>query len=124
MNIGEFLIKQYTKKNQRIILWFFLYLKLINCFMNPEEKKQLKNDNLIKFWETKRDNRVKYAILQSLYFAIPFSVVFQALESLHGFFSLNFAFIFITIFSVYFLLTYYVSFKIYEKKYQKIKKQL
>jgi hypothetical protein len=92
--------------------------------MNPTEKKQLKKDNLIKFWETKRDNRVKYAILQSLYFAIPFSVVFQALESLQGFFSLNFAFKFITIFSVYFLLTYYVSFKIYEKKYQKIKKQL
>mgnify|MGYP001198738477 CR=1 FL=1 len=92
--------------------------------MNPTEKKQLKNNNLVKYWETKRDNRVKYAILQSLYFAIPFSVVFQVLESLQGFFSLNFAFKFITIFSVYFLLTYYVSFKIYEKKYQKIKKQL
>ena len=53
--------------------------------MNPEDKKQLKNDNLIKYLETKRDNRVKYAILQSLYFAIPFSVVFQVLESLQGF---------------------------------------
>ena len=103
---------------------FIANMKLIDCYMNPEEKKQLKNDNLIKYWETKRDNRVKYAILQSLYFAIPFSVVFQVLESLQGFFTLKFAFKFITIFSVYFLLTYYVSFKIYEKKYQKIKKQL
>ena len=53
--------------------------------MNPKEKKQLKDDNLIKYWETKRDNRVKYAIFQSLYFAIPFSVVFQALESYKDF---------------------------------------
>ena len=92
--------------------------------MNPTEKQQKKNDSIIKYWETKRENRVKYAILQSLYFAIPFSLVFQAIESLQGFLTLNFAFKFLTIFSVYFLLTYYVSYTIYEKKYQKIKKQL
>jgi hypothetical protein len=92
--------------------------------MNPTEKTQKKNENLIKYWEEKRGNRVKYAILQSLYFAIPFSVVFQAIESLQGFLTLNFGFKFLTIFSVYFLLTYYVSYNIYEKKYQKIKKQL
>ena len=90
--------------------------------MNPTEKQQQKNDSLIKYWEVKRGNRVKYAILQSLYFAIPFSIVFQALESLQGFLTLNFAFKFLTIFSVYFLLTYYVSYNIYEKKYQKLKK--
>ena len=91
--------------------------------MNPTEKTQKKNENLIKYWEEKRGNRVKYAILQSLYFAIPFSVVFQAIESLQGFLTLNFGFKFLTIFSVYFLLTYYVSYNIYEKKYQKLKKQ-
>ena len=92
--------------------------------MNPIEKTKKKNENLINYWEQKRENRVKYAILQSLYFAIPFSIVFQAIESLQGFLTLNFAFKFLTIFSVYFLLTYYVSYNIYEKKYQKIKKQL
>ena len=92
--------------------------------MNPTEKQQQKNDNIINYWEQKRGNRVKYAILQSLYFAIPFSIVFQAIESLQGFLTLNFGFKFLTIFSVYFLLTYYVSYNIYEKKYQKIKKQL
>ena len=90
--------------------------------MNPTEKTQKKNENLINYWEEKRGNRVKYAILQSLYFAIPFSIVFQAIESLQGFLTLNFAFKFLTIFSVYFLLTYYVSYNIYENKYQKIKK--
>jgi hypothetical protein len=90
--------------------------------MTTEEKNQKKKDSIIKYWEPKRGNRVKYAIKQSLYFAIPFSIVFQLLESAKGFFSLNFAFKFLTIFSVYFLLTYYVSYNIYEKKYQKLKK--
>ena len=92
--------------------------------MNPTDKNQKKKDNIIKYWEPKRGNRVKYAILQSLYFAIPFSIVFQAIESLQGFLTLNFGFKFLTIFSVYFLLTYYVSYNMYEKKYQKLKKQL
>lgn len=92
--------------------------------MSLTEKQQTKNDNFIKYWEAKRGNKVKYAVLQSLYFAIPFSIVFQALENLQGFFTLNFAFKFLTIFSVYFLLTHYISYNIYEKKYQKIKKQL
>ncbi|KGL63117.1 hypothetical protein PHEL85_0149 [Polaribacter sp. Hel1_85] len=91
--------------------------------MNPKENNLKKNENFINHWETKRGNRVKYAILQSLYFAIPFSIVFQAIESIQGFLTLNFGFKFLTIFSVYFLLTYYVSFTIYEKKYQKFKKQ-
>jgi hypothetical protein len=90
--------------------------------MNPTEKTQKKNENLINYWEPKRGNRLKYALLQSLYFTIPFSIVFQALESLQGFLTLNFGFKILTIFSVYFLLTYYVSYNIYEKKYQKLKK--
>ena len=89
--------------------------------MNTTEKKQTKNNSFIKLWEAKRGNRVKYAILQSLYFAIPFSIVFQAIESLQGFLTLKFGFKFLTIFSVYFLLTYYVSYNIYEKKYKKLK---
>jgi len=91
--------------------------------MKTKENQQKKKDNLIKYWEPKRKNKLKYAILQSLYFAIPFSIVFQLLESVEGFFTLNFGFKFLTIFSIYFLLSYYVSYNIYEKKYQKYKNQ-
>lgn len=91
--------------------------------MTPKEKEQKKKDGLIKYWEPKRKNKLKYSILQSLYFAIPFSIVFQFIESVQGFFTLNFGFKFLTIFSVYFLLSYYVSYNIYEKKYQKYKNQ-
>ena len=90
--------------------------------MTPEEYKKKKKDGFLNYWEPKRANRVKYAILQSLYFAVPFSIVFQAIESVHGFLTLNFAFKLVTIFSVYFLLSYYVSYKLNEKKYQKLKK--
>lgn len=91
--------------------------------MKTKENQQKKKDNLIKYWEPKRKNKLKYAILQSLYFAIPFSIIFQLLESVEGFFTLNFGFKFLTIFSIYFLLSYYVSYNIYEKKYQKYKNQ-
>jgi hypothetical protein len=85
--------------------------------MTTEEKK----DSFIKYWEQKRENRIKYSIIQSLYFAIPFSIIFQAIEDLKGFITLQFGFKLLTIFSIYFLLTYYVSFKIHEKKYLKYK---
>ena len=88
-------------------------------------KKYYKNkyENFVTYWEQKRKNRIKYSVLESLYFTIPFSIIFQAIESLQGFFSLKFGFKFATIFSFYFLLTHFISFKIYEKKYQKLKKQ-
>ena len=89
-----------------------------------KEMKQSKNDNFIKYWEQKRENRLKYSVLQSLYFAIPFSLVFQYIEDTKGFFTLNFCFKFLTIFCVYFLLTHFISFKLYEKKYQKLKNNL
>ena len=89
--------------------------------MGLKEKDQKKKENLINYWEPKRDNRLKYALQQSLYFAIPFSAIFQFLESVEGFLTLNFAFKFLSIFCIYFLLTYYVTYTIYEKKYQKFK---
>lgn len=91
--------------------------------MNSKENNQNKKDIFLKYWESKRTNRVKYAILQSLYFAVPFSIVFQAIESAQGFLTLNFGFKLLTIFSVYFLLSFYISYNIHEKKYKKLKKQ-
>jgi hypothetical protein len=88
--------------------------------MSSKDYYKKKNDGLLKYWEPKRGNRLKYALLQSLYFAIPFSFVFQALESMQGFLSLQFGFKFISIFSIYFLLTFYITYTIYEKKYQKL----
>ena len=46
----------------------------------------------IKYWEQKRTNRIKYSIIQSLYFALPFSIIFQAIEDLKGFLSLSVSF--------------------------------
>lgn len=91
--------------------------------MSALENDKKKKENLINYWEPKRNNRLKYALMQSLYFAIPFSFVFQILESLDGFLSLKFAFKFLTIFCIYFLLTFYITYNIYEKKYQKIKNE-
>ena len=89
--------------------------------MSTKDTNQKKKDNFIKYWETRRSNRLKYSIIQSLYFVIPFSLIFQLLENVKGFFTLNFAFKFITIFSVYFLLTYYITYNIHEKKFKKHK---
>ena len=91
--------------------------------MSSKESGSKKKDNFIEYWEAKRNNRVKYALLQSLYFAIPFGIVFQLLESVQGFLTLQFVSKVLTIFCVYFLLSYYVSYTIYEKKYQRLKKQ-
>lgn len=91
--------------------------------MSSKEYYKKKNEGLLKYWEPKRGNRLKYALLQSLYFAVPFSFIFQVLESAQGFLSLQFAFKFISIFSIYFLLTYYITYNMYEKKYQKLKKE-
>ncbi|AQS92831.1 hypothetical protein [Polaribacter sp. BM10] len=89
--------------------------------MNSKDYYKKKNEGLLKYWEPKRENRLKYALLQSLYFAVPFSFIFQALESLKGFLTLQFAFKFISIFCIYFLLTYYITYNMYEKRYQKLK---
>ena len=55
--------------------------------MNPKEYEQKKKEGLIKHWETKRKNRAKYALIQSIYFGLPFSIIFQLFESVHGFLS-------------------------------------
>ena len=91
--------------------------------MMSKEYNQKKKNNFIKDWELKRENKLKFSLLQSLYFALPFSIVFQAIESLQGFLTLKFGFKFIVIFSVYFLLSHYVSYNLFEKRYQKFKKQ-
>ncbi|WP_166387352.1 MULTISPECIES: hypothetical protein [unclassified Polaribacter] len=91
--------------------------------MSSKESSTKKKDNFIEFWEAKRNNRLKYALLQSLYFAIPFSIVFQLLENEQGFLTLQFGSKILTIFCVYFLLSYYVSFNILEKKYKKYKNE-
>ncbi|WP_299013863.1 hypothetical protein [uncultured Polaribacter sp.] len=91
--------------------------------MNSKDYYKKKNDGLLKYWEPKRENRLKYAVLQTLYFAVPFSFIFQALESFSGFLSLQFLFKFVSIFCIYFLLTYYITYNIYEKKYQKLMKE-
>ncbi|OAD45957.1 hypothetical protein [Polaribacter atrinae] len=91
--------------------------------MSSKESAKSKKDNFIKYWEPKRTQRVKYALLQSLYFAIPFGIVFQFIESVQGFLTLQFVTKVLTLFCVYFLLSYYVSFTIYEKKYQRLKKE-
>ena len=53
--------------------------------MNPKEYEQKKKEGLIKHWETKRKNRAKYALIQSIYFGLPFSIIFQLFESVHAF---------------------------------------
>ncbi|WP_299063751.1 hypothetical protein [uncultured Polaribacter sp.] len=90
--------------------------------MSTKENSKNKNHVFIEYWDKKRTNRLKYALLQSVYFAIPFSFVFQAIESVEGFLTLNFVFKLLTIFSVYFLLSYYVSYNIHERKYKRLKK--
>lgn len=88
--------------------------------MNSNHNNKKKNNSFIVYWEKKRTNKLKYALLQSLYFTIPFSIIFQSIENINGILSLQFGVKFITIFCVYFLLSYYLAFKIYEKKYQKL----
>jgi hypothetical protein len=90
--------------------------------MNLKEYEQKKKEGFIKHWETKRKNRAKCALIQSIYFVIPFSIIFQLFESVHGFLTILFGFKFLTIFSLHFLLFYYVVYNRHEKKYQKIKK--
>lgn len=88
--------------------------------MKTPKKDAHKKHNFINYWKPKRKNRLKFALLQSLFFAIPFSIVFQFLESTDGFLSLRFVIKFVSIFCVYFLLSFYVAYTIYEKKYQKL----
>lgn len=89
--------------------------------MNPKEYEQKKKEGFIKYWEAKRKNRAKYALMQSIYFVVPFSIIFQLFESINGFFTILFGFKFLIIFSIYFLLFYSVVYNRNEKKYQKIK---
>lgn len=70
--------------------------------MNPKEYEQKKKEGFIKYWEAKRKNRAKYALMQSIYVVVPFSIIFQLFESVHGFFTILFGFKFLTIFSIYF----------------------
>tara|TARA_R110002072_G_scaffold261452_2_gene420237 strand:+ start:353 stop:646 length:294 start_codon:yes stop_codon:yes gene_type:complete len=91
--------------------------------MNSKEYYKKKNDGFLKYWGPKRKYRLKFSLLQSLYFAVPFSIIFQVLESFDNFLSLQFVFKFISIFCVYFLLTHYITYNMYEKRYQKLIKE-
>lgn len=91
--------------------------------MSSKEYNQKKKDGFIAYWEPKREKRLKFSLLQTLYFAVPFSIIFQVIENLKGFLTLQFGFKFLSIFSIYFLLTHYITFKLNEKKYHKLKKQ-
>jgi hypothetical protein len=90
--------------------------------MNLKEYEQKKKEGFIKHWETKRKNRAKCALMQSIYFVLPFSIIFQLFESVQGFLTILWGFKFLTIFSIYFLLFYYVVYNRQEKKIKKSKK--
>jgi hypothetical protein len=92
--------------------------------MNPKEYEQKKKEGFIKYWETKRKNRAKCALIQSIYFVIPFSIIFQLFESVHGFLTILFGFKFLTILaSIFFCsIMWSITDKKKKSKNQKIKK--
>jgi hypothetical protein len=91
--------------------------------MNPKKYEQQIKDGLIKYWQTKRKNRSAYALVQTLYFVIPFCFIMQVLENIQGFFTVLFVIKFLSIFGFYFVLSYYVFYNMHEKKYQKYDKK-
>lgn len=92
--------------------------------MNPKEYYQKKTQGFLNYWVKKRKNRLKYAVFESLYFSIPFSLFLSILnDGFSEIVSLHFVFKLSSIFLIYFLYSYGLVFKLHEKRYQKLKKE-
>lgn len=91
--------------------------------MNSKEYYQKKNNGFINYWQKSRQNRFKYASLQSIYFITPLSVIMQLLEGYKSFIFINFIIKFIIGLISYFLLTYFITFVLHEKRFKKLTKQ-
>jgi hypothetical protein len=91
--------------------------------LTPEEYTEKKNKSIIKTFEKIKGNRFKYSFLQSLYFAFLLSIISEAFEGFKDLFSIQFLFKFLSSFILYFLYSYYLTFRSLKKNYEKIIKK-
>lgn len=92
--------------------------------MNSKEYYQKKNEGFLNYWYNKRKNRYTYSFFQTLIYAIPFSIFFGILyNGFKNLLTLKFILLFTLTFSIYYLFTYFIDFRINEKRFQKLKKE-
>ncbi|SDS14348.1 hypothetical protein SAMN05216503_2109 [Polaribacter sp. KT25b] len=92
--------------------------------MNSKKYYEKKNENFINYWNDKRKNKHKYSFFQACIFIIPFSIFLGILNyGLKNLISLKFILLFSISFFIYYLFTYFIDFRIHEKRYQKLKKE-
>ena len=92
--------------------------------MTTEEKKKKKNEEFLIYWETKRENKIKYTLITSATFSIIVSIIYCLIK--HGFstdFFNTFPYFFLIASMVYAVYVYFVEYNLHEKRYQKLKKK-
>lgn len=91
---------------------------------NSNEYYKNKTSSFVKKWEAKRKNKPLYAFKEALIFAFPFSFIFIFFEiGITEKFLYKFPLFFFINLIIYFLFTYFVSYKFNEKNYLKYKKE-
>jgi len=85
---------------------------------------QKKNKQFIKNWSKKRRNKVRFSLIESFYYSFFFSLIFAIfLQETKNILSTATLFVFITSFILYFLVSYFLLFSIYENRYQRLIKE-
>lgn len=91
---------------------------------NSNEFYQKKNEQFIKNWSKKRLNKVRFSLIESFYYSFFFSLIFGFfLQESKNILSTSTLFIFIISFVLYFLVSYFLLFSIYENRYQRLTKE-
>ncbi|PQJ74012.1 hypothetical protein BTO13_01410 [Polaribacter gangjinensis] len=91
---------------------------------NSKEYYQKKTAQFIENWSRKRRNKVRFTLIESFYYSFFFSLIFAFfLQETKNIISTATLFVFITSFIMYFLVSYFLLFSIYENRYQRLTKE-
>ncbi len=92
---------------------------------NSIEFYQKKNEQFIKNWSKKRLNKVRFSLIESFYYSFFFSLIFGFfLQESKNILSTSTLFVFVISFILYFLVSYFLLFSIYENRYQRLIKEI
>lgn len=91
---------------------------------NSKEFYQKKSAQFIENWSKKRRNKIRFSFIESFYYSFFFSLIFGFfLQGIKSILSPQTLFVFITSFILYFLVSYFLLFSIYENRYQRLIKE-
>lgn len=92
--------------------------------LNSTEFYKKKTAQFLKNWSKKRRNKVRFCLIESLYYSFFFSLIFSFfLQESKNILNVSTLFVFITSFVLYFLVSYFLLFSIYENRYQRLLKE-